>query len=292
MSKRSFLVLLICTSAAACGDPEAKPLASAQRSATASASGLVASAPAPSASTPAAPASSPAAPSASVALDPNAPFKRNPPHSQNSDADGIDQCLQEGGSYFSCGGALYEEKDPVMKRYLWRITQGHVAGLSGYKSKGPKVEDFAPHAEVPAMCDPTKPCGTKNEMGELNGAGPCLARAYVSYLAHNEADAKASHAHACKCDAKQGNYPGYNRTQFICDAEGKPAFVAPDMKPEEGKEIIDCAACHPKRGLDACKKEIERLKTTDAELSTFIATKQLKRCQTPNEGYGDWAQWP
>jgi hypothetical protein len=188
--------------------------------------------------------------------------------------------------------AYFGEADPVVKRYLWRIAQGHAAGESGYAHKGPPVEPGSlPHAEVPFMCDPRKPCRSTNEHGELNSAVSCLARALQSSGMNDPAGAKAAHAHACRCDPKEGSFPGYNGTSFLCDAAGKPAFIAPKMKAEEGKDILDCAECRPERGPSACQREIERLRTADPALATYIETRQVPRCQTPNEGPRDWDNW-
>jgi hypothetical protein len=214
-------------------------------------------------------------------------FVRHPPHSTNSDADGVDECTQVGGNYFSCRGAFFEEKDPVMKRYLWRIAQGHAAGEAGYGHQGEPETDL-PHAEVPFMCDPTQPCGATNEHGELNHAVSCLAAAYAQQIQNHPAEAKAAHVHACTCDAAEGAAPGYNGTPFICDKAGRPAFIAPNMSAEEGADIILCAICHPERGPMACGREIKRLRTSDPELANHIQNKQVARCQTPNEGPNTW----
>lgn len=213
---------------------------------------------------------------------------RHPPHSVNSDADAVDACTQVGGNYFSCRGAYFDEPDPPLKRYLWRIAQGHAAGTSDYgKRDGRETEDI-PHAEVPAMCNPTKPCGAHNEHGDMNSAVSCLARVST---APTVAAAKAAHAHACKCDRKEGAFPGYNGTAYFCDEKGRPAFIAPAMTKEEGADILDCAICHPVRGPAACQREIERLKTSDPALASHIETRQIKRCQTPNEGPSTWDQY-
>jgi hypothetical protein len=219
-------------------------------------------------------------------------FARHPPHSSNSDADAIDECTQVGGNYFSCRYAYFSEADPVAKRYLWRIAQGHAAGESGYAHSGPPIEPGSlPHAEVPSMCDPRKPCRSKNENGEINGAVNCLARALAASEMNDPAGAKVAHAHACRCDPQEGSFPGYNGTSFICDAAGKPVFIAPKMKADEGKDIIDCAVCHPERGPSACQREIERIRTVDPALSTYVETRQVPRCKTPNEGPRDWDTW-
>lgn len=236
-----------------------------------------------------------AGPSASATQAPGAvsargtAFVRHPPHSTNSDADAVDECTQVGGNYFSCRGALDSETDPVLKRYLWRIAEGQAAGQSGYVEKGPPIrQGEIAHAEVPFMCNPAKPCNAKNEHGNLNSAVSCLARAAEATAMHQVAAARAAHAHACKCDPKGAASPGYNGTPFLCDAAGRPAFISPRMKPEEGRDIVDCAMCQPERGPAACKREVERLQAKDAELATLVEKRQIPRCQTPNQGPNEW----
>jgi hypothetical protein len=219
-------------------------------------------------------------------------FSRRPPSSNNGNADAIDECTQVGGNYFSCRYAYFEQKDAVVKRYLWRIAEGQAAGVSSYAHKGPKVDPGSlPHAEVPGMCDPRKPCRAKSESGELNAPVSCLAAAFAQSGMNDPAGAKRAHALACKCDPKEGSFPGYNGTAFFCDAAGKPAFIAPKMQADEGKDIVDCAICHPERGPSACQREIERLRTVDAELATYVETRQVSRCKTPNEGPYTWGDW-
>ncbi|NUO51737.1 MAG: hypothetical protein HOV80_23035 [Polyangiaceae bacterium] len=263
----------------ACGDPE-KPAPAASSASAARPTGVAsvasASAAAPSASASAS-ASAPAAP-----IDPNAPFVRSPPSSHKASADAVDECTQSGGNYFSCRGAYLGEADPVLKRYLFRIAQAQAAGVKVYGKAGPPQDmGGLPHAEVPAGCDPKKPCDIKDDGLVTNTAVPCLALAHAQH-GSDPAAAKAAHVHACKCDAKDGTFIGYNSSAFICDKDGKPAFLAPDMKKDEAKDILDCAICEPKLGAAACKADADRLRKADAELAAFVETKQVRRCQTPD----------
>ncbi len=233
--------------------------------------------------------SAPAPPSASAAAKPrrDAPFVRVPPHSANSDADWVDACLQVGGSYYSCGGAIREADaagDQAYRRFLWRIAQAHAAGKSTYDN-GPDSDDDVAHAEVPAMCDVTKPCGGDPSTMVSNTAETCLSRTLTET---SPARARAAHAKACQCDKAEGAIPAYNGTPFICDAAGKPAFIAPGMKPDVAKDILDCALCHPKRGPKACEAEMKRHAASDAELAAFILDRHIPRCQTKNEGPRSW----
>jgi hypothetical protein len=217
---------------------------------------------------------------------PDGPFVRHPPHTTNSDADAIDLCTQTGGNYFSCGGAHGSETDPIMRRYLLRIAKGHVAGVSGYGKRSGSDETDIPHAEVPFMCDVTKPCGYKDATGnEWNSGATCFARAHI---AGTVAAARKAHEHACKCNPGAGPLAGYNQTAYICDDRGRPAFLAPDMPKDEGADIIDCAICQPSRGPGACEREAKRLESTDKELAELIRKRQMARCRTPNEGPGSW----
>ncbi|NUO50499.1 MAG: hypothetical protein HOV80_16715 [Polyangiaceae bacterium] len=263
----------------ACGDPEKPAPAASSASAarpTAAASVASASAAALGASASAsASASAPAAP-----LDPNAPFVRSPPSSHKASADAVDECTQSGGNYFSCSGAYEGEEDAVLKRYLYRIAQAQAAGVKDYGKAGPPQDmGGLPHAEVPAGCDPKKPCDIKDDGLVSNGLVNCLALAHAQY-GSNPAAAKAAHAHACRCGGKGGAFIGYNSSAFICDKDGKPAFLAPDMKKDEAKDILDCAICEPKLGPAACKADADRLRKADAELAKYIEMTQVRRCQT------------
>ena len=66
------------------------------------------------------------------------------------------------------------------------------------------------------------------------------------------------------------------------------------MKADEGKDIVDCAICHPKRGPAACEREIARLKSSDPPLAVFVETEQLRRCRTPSAAapIDSWDNWP
>lgn len=263
----------------ACDGGDTPPAASATASASAAPSPATSgSATAPAPATPP-PISAPVTPAPTGTA-----FVRHPPHSHNSDADAVDECTQSGGNYFSCRGAYFREQDPVLRRYLYRIAQGHAAGVSGYRPRAPS-EEGPPHAEVPFMCDVKKPCGAKNEHGELNSATSCLA---LAFAADSVVTARAAHALACKCDPQDGAFPGYNSTAYLCDEKGRPAFIAPKMKKDEGADIVDCAICHPQRGPAACQREVARLKTSDPALASHVETKQIRRCQTPNEGPYTW----
>jgi hypothetical protein len=206
----------------------------------------------------------------------------------NEPADALDECLQVGGSYFSCSGAILAEKDLVLKRYLTLISRAHVAGQTGYAWPGPPNEDH-PHAEVPGMCAIELGCGAERDGMKFNdGATVCLARAQTAMEEKRPAEARAAHALACKCDPEGGKLPGYNHTRFVCDAAGKPAFFAPDMPKSEAADVLACASCNPKTGPKACEREIARLAKVDADLGQWIEKRQLPRCQTAIEGPRSW----
>ena len=271
---RHHSAFLVFATLLACSDPEKQ--APAPGSASAPRPTVSASAPSVSAAMPSASASA----SAAAPIDPNAPFVRSPPSSHKSSADAVDECTQAGGNYFSCSGAYEGEEDAVLKRYLFRIAQAQAAGVKDYGKAGPPADmGGLPHAEVPAGCDPKKPCDVKDDGLVSNGIVNCLALAHAQH-GSNPALAKAAHAHACKCGGKGGAFIGYNSSAFICDKDGKPAFLAPDMKKDEAKDILDCAICDPKLGKAACKADADRLRATDAELAKHIETSQVRRCQT------------
>ncbi len=217
-------------------------------------------------------------------------FLRPPPHSNNEAADAIDACTQVGGSYFSCRQAWEAEERPRWKRYLYRIAQGHAAGVGGYVSTAPRLEGSMPHAEVPALCVPSLPCGADSPGGQLNDGVACLARAQQAFVELDPAAARAAHAHACRCATPTEAFPAYNRTAFICRST-QPAFLAADMPAEEGRDIIACAICHPDRGPPACRREVARSSLVDPQLADFIADEQWKRCSRPSRGAISWAEW-
>lgn len=192
----------------------------------------------------------------------------------------VDLCIPHGGIAFSCLGAYADEKDPVQKRYLRRVASGFAAGVRDYASKEPKMEQgMLPHAEVPSMCDPERPCNDETDTGVYNGELACLARTLEAVQMHDPTSARRAHAHACKCNPTN-DFIGYNATAFICDENGKPAFLSPNMSKAEGADILACARCDAKRGPRACKSEIVRLEKSDAPLADYVRTVQIPRCQT------------
>lgn len=278
MRNLTVAVLVVASLLASCDDPA--PGRPALAAASSAGLGTTASAPASVTVSPTASAAPVASASALVAAPgPDSPFVRYPPSSHDPDSDAVDECTQTGGNYFSCLGAYVDEADPVLKRYLWRIAQGHAAGESGYAHSGPPETDF-PHAEVPFNCDPTKPCkAPRDNGGELNDPVSCLARAQTAKAQNQPGVARAAHVLACKCGGKAASFPGYNGTSFICDDKGRPAFIAPTMAKDEGVDIVRCASCEPEGGPAACQREIERLRPKDAELSRYIEVHQVRRCQ-------------
>lgn len=224
-------------------------------------------------------ASASASPSVTSAPPRDAPFVRRPPHSANEPADALDECLQVGGSYFSCSGAILAEQDPVLRRYLVLVAKAHVAGQVGYAWPGPPNEDH-PHAEVPGMCAVELPCRAQRDGLTMNeSAAVCLARAQVAMEEKRPAEARAAHALACKCDPEGGKLPGYNHTRFVCEG-AKPAFFAPSMPKDQAADVLACASCNPKTGPKACEREMARLAKDDAALAQWIEKRQLPRCQT------------
>lgn len=213
--------------------------------------------------------------------DPNAPFVHSP---RGRQTDSVDDCTQVGGNYFSCRSAYEGESDPIVKRYLLRIARGYAAGVKSYESEGAPIPDDEgmPHAEMPAMCDITKPCDSTNGSAELNGPTNCLARAFEERLRNHPKEARAAHALACKCNDDKPAFIAYNASAEICDDDGKPAFIAPDLSRDEGSDIVACAGCDATDGLAACKREIARLEASDAEVARYIAEQRVPRCQTPD----------
>jgi hypothetical protein len=258
-----------------CGDPPPSEPSGSASSARAQPSGSGPQAITSRVTLPSASASAAAGP-----IDPDAPFLRSPPSSHKPDADAVDECTQHGGSYFSCRGAYEGEEDPVVKRYLYRIAQAHAAGVKGYGKVGPPTDmGGLPHAEVPGMCEPARPCDAKTESYGLNDPMSCLALAHAHYDS-NPGASKAAHLHACRCGGNKRSFIGYNTSAFICDDAGKPSFLAPDMKADEARAILSCAMCEPKEGPAACKADAERLRASDAELAKHVEQTQVRRCQT------------
>lgn len=214
--------------------------------------------------------------------DPNAPFVHVP---VDRTSDPVDGCTQVGGNYFSCRIAYEETSDPIIKRYLLRIARGYAAGIDSYRGRGTPMSDdeTLAHAEMPAMCDLSKPCDYTDGSAEFNKPTNCLARAFDERLRHHPKEAKAAHALACKCNGKKPAFIGYNASAEICDENGQPAFIAPNLPADEGADIVACARCDAAEGPGACKREIARLQETDDEVARYIAQHRIPRCQTPDK---------
>lgn len=86
------------------------------------------------------------------------------------------------------------------------------------------------------------------------------------------AEWKAALARACRCDPDRAQIPVMGRI-LACDGRDKPV--------ERGKNLRARAECDGIKGPAASKREVQRLAGSDPELSTYIATVHVPRCQKP-----------
>jgi hypothetical protein len=223
----------------------------------------------PAASTPAPTAS--AAPT--TAPSAGAPFIRERP----DDRGGIDACVYLGGMGTACLTALLEEKDPIIRRYMRRMSDADARLELDRRSRG--EENGVPHAEVALFCADTGPCGQKNASGEVLDDGyACLTKAEATQLNRDRRGASVAHARACKCGPERAQIPIMGGV-FACDGPNKPVVRAKDLPLDEAKDIRACGECDPEKGPAACARESERLGKQDAELAKYIASAHVLRCK-------------
>lgn len=190
-----------------------------------------------------------------------------------------DACAYLGFMGFACLEAMLVEKDPVVRRYMRRMSDAdaRIAKDDYTRGEAPGV----PHAELSTLCAERGPCGQKDENGStLDDGYACLTKAQLLVFQGDKLEAVEAHKRACKCGAARAEIPimgGF----LACDGPAKPAERGGNLTLSEAKNIRACAACDAQAGPAACAREIVTLKTTDAELARYIEAVHVPRCQKP-----------
>ena len=218
------------------------------------------------------------APSASAA--PPAPastaFVRPRPE---SDRAGVDACAYLGGMGFACLAALLEEKDPVARRYMRRMSDADARDAIDALARG--EPGGVAHAEVAMFCKDAGPCGGTSPGGGVEDDGyACLTKAEAARQQKDLARARTAHARACRCDAARAQIPVMGGF-LACDGPGRPVERGKNLTTAEAADVRDCAVCDAEKGPAACAREIRRLETPDAELARYIETVHVARCRKP-----------
>lgn len=193
----------------------------------------------------------------------------------NAERKGIDACAYLGGFGFACLDALIAEKNPVIKRYMRRLSDADARqAFDQYHAKNP---GGVPHAEFAVNCADSGPCGGTS--GKADEGYSCLTRAESAIQGNNEAESKAAHERACTCGAERAQIPIMGG--FLACQGKTPEKRGQNVTTAEAAEIRACGECDAQAGAAACAKEIERLSKSDEELAKYITTVHIPRCGKP-----------
>lgn len=214
------------------------------------------------------------APTVAAAFAPGAiKFVRARPDSP--DRKGIDACAFIGGFGFACLDALIAEKNPVIKRYMRRMSDADARhAFDQWQAKEP---NGVPHAEFADQCADKGPCKGTSEKSDDGYA--CLTRAEAAIQGNAEAESKAAHERACTCDPERAQIPIMGG--FLACQGKTPERRGQNITTAEANEIRACAECDAQNGPAACAKEIERLSKSDPDLAKYIETVHAPRCGKP-----------
>ncbi len=194
---------------------------------------------------------------------------------QSPDRNGVDACAYLGGFGFACLDALIAEKNPVIRRYMRRMSDADARiAFDQWQAKQP---GGVPHAEFADQCADQGPCG-KTE-GKSDDGYACLTRAESAIQENNEKESKAAHERACTCGSERAQIPIMGG--FLACQGKTPDRRGQNIPTAEANEIRACAECDAEKGPAACKSEIERLAKTDADLAKYIETVHMPRCTQP-----------
>lgn len=200
-------------------------------------------------------------------------FVRDRPDS--IDRTGVDACAYVGGFGFGCLDALLAEKNPMLKRYMRRLSDADARrAFDQWQAKDPAG---VPHAEFADQCADKGPCG--GVAGKSDDGYACLTRAESAIQQNAEAESKAAHERACKCGTERAQIPIMGG--FLACQGTTPERRGQQLTTSEANEIRACAECDPENGPAACGKEIERLSKNDPELAKYIETIHVPRCEKP-----------
>lgn len=197
------------------------------------------------------------------------------PRPEHSDRKGLDACAYLGGFGFACVDALLAEKDPIVKRYMRRLSDADARqAFDALQAKSP---NGVAHAEFAMQCADKGPC--KADAAHSDDGYMCLTRAENAIQQGNEAESKAAHERACTCGSERAQIPIMGG--FLACNGKTPEKRGQDMTSAEAKEVRACGECDAQAGPAACAKEIERLSKSDAELAKYIETVHVPRCSRP-----------
>lgn len=194
---------------------------------------------------------------------------------ESVDRKGADACAYIGGFGFACLDAMMAEKNPVIKRYMRRMSDAD-ARLA-YDQWVAKDPNGVPHAEFADQCADSGPC--KGTAGKSDDGYACLTRAEAAIQQNNEAESKAAHARACTCDSERAQIPIMGG--FLACQGKTPEKRGQNISTAEAKEIRACAECDAEKGAAACAKEVERLDKSDPDVAKYILTVHVPRCGKP-----------
>lgn len=190
----------------------------------------------------------------------------------------MDACAYLGGLGFACLDALIEEKDPVKRRYMRRLTDAAARIEVDARKRG--EWGGVPHAEISFLCAESGPCKRKNKNGDaLDDGYACLTRAeMVLKEEKNAKKARKPHARACKCDAPRAQIPIMGGV-LACDGPDNPVERGANLPLDEAEDVRACAECDAEKGPKACAREIDRLSSKDPEVARYLASEHVPRCR-------------
>jgi hypothetical protein len=191
------------------------------------------------------------------------------------DRNGVAACAYLGGFGFGCLDALLAEKNPVIKRYMRRLSDSDARqAFDQFQAKNP---NGVPHAEFADQCADRGSCG--GTAGKSDDGYACLTRAESAIQENNVAESKSAHERACTCGSERAQIPIMGG--FLACQGKTPETRGQNVTTAEATEIRACGECDPQTGPAACAKEIERLSKSDAELAKYIETVHIPRCGKP-----------
>ncbi|MDI1433677.1 hypothetical protein [Polyangium sorediatum] len=195
----------------------------------------------------------------------------------HSDAKGLDACAYLGGMGFACLDALIAEKDPIVRRYMRRLSDADARQAFDRLQRG-EVTGVA-HAEMSMGCADSGACGATKDIGDDGYA--CLTKAEMARQEKQTAEAQAAHARACKCSPERAQIPVMGGF-LACDG-ATPVERGKNLTAEEAAEVRACGECDASTGPAACAKELTRLSKRDGDpdLAKYIETVHVPRCRRP-----------
>lgn len=201
------------------------------------------------------------------------------PRPEEGPEGGVDACAYLGWVGAACLSALLEEKDPVKRRYMRRLSDAD-ARLAIENLRTGQPEGVA-HAELALFCADSGPCNQKDADGnELDDGYACLTKAEVALQEGDEGAAKKAQSRACKCDPRKAQIPVMGGV-LACDGADQPVRRGKDLSLEVAKEIRACGECDGKNGPAACRAEVARLASSNPEIAKYLRGIHAPRCAKP-----------